>query len=229
MLPDLGSLSKLGAGIPSMPVLERPTKWQRPSSVDAHDRRFAPNRTTQERTASFTPERFRQLSPRRTRPCSTTSHVSISLGEGFAVRPGRDIRDSGPDMDLMLELGVRRINTVSLDPDIGRSLDQFATVVEMAAERGLEMTIEFSPSLTITSLDIALAAIDHVSKPNFRLLIDTMHLSRSSGIPADLAAIDPDLIGYVHLSDNSRHQRGKVYRDDSIDRMYPRGRRTAVA
>jgi sugar phosphate isomerase/epimerase len=52
--------------------------------------------------------------------------VSISLGEGWSVRPGVDVRNRGNELEIMRELGVTRINTVSLDPDMGRTLDQFA-------------------------------------------------------------------------------------------------------
>ena len=53
------------------------------------------------------------------------------------------------------------------------------------------------PSPTYLPLD----AVRAVGRPDFRLLIDTMHLVRSGSGPADLAALDPDLIGYVQLSD----------------------------
>jgi sugar phosphate isomerase/epimerase len=147
--------------------------------------------------------------------------VSISLGEGFTVRPGGDIRSAAADLDTMAELGVTRINTVSLDPDLGRSLDEFGTLAEMVGARGMETTVEFAPSLTVTDLDAAMAAVRHVARPDFRLLIDTMHLVRSGSSASDLAAIDPALIGYVQLSDNTIRQRGPVYREDSIDRMVP--------
>jgi hypothetical protein len=54
----------------------------------------------------------------------------------------------------MAGLGVPRINTVSMDPDLGHSLDEFGLLA------------------------------------------------------SDLAAIDPTLIGYVQLSDNTLRQRG---------------------
>jgi sugar phosphate isomerase/epimerase len=147
--------------------------------------------------------------------------VSISLGEGFTVRPGTDISGSAADLDMMAELGVPMINTVSLDPDLSRSLDEFGLLAEMAAARGMETTIEFAPSLTVCDLGAALSAVRHVARPDFRLLIDTMHLVRSGNTAADLAAVDPGLIGYAQLSDNTIRQRGSVYREDSIDRMVP--------
>ena len=147
--------------------------------------------------------------------------VSISLGEGFTVRPGRDIRDAAADLDTMAELGATRINTVSLDPDLSRSLDEFGTLAEMAGTRGMRTTTEFAPTLTLRDLDAALAAVRHVARPDFRLLIDTMHLVRCGHTAADLAAIDPALIDYVQLSDNTLTQRGATYAEDSSDRMVP--------
>ncbi len=127
--------------------------------------------------------------------------VSVSLAEGLTVKPGVEARDRTAEFDAFAELGAQRINVVSLDPDVGRTLDQFALTAEMAAARGIQTTTEFAPGLTIADLPSALAAIRHIGRPDFRLLIDTMHLIRSGSTAADLAALDPDLIGYVQLCD----------------------------
>ena len=99
----------------------------------------------------------------------------------------------------MCELGVKRINTVSMDPDLHRTFDEFAILTDMAAARGLETTTELAPSLTVCDLPTALAAVRHVGRPDFRLLIDTMHVIRSGASVADIAALDPQLIAYVQL------------------------------
>ncbi|WP_019926401.1 sugar phosphate isomerase/epimerase [Nocardia sp. BMG111209] len=127
--------------------------------------------------------------------------VSIALGEGMNIRAGLDIRDRATDLALMAELGVRRINTVSLDPDLSRSVDQFAALAELAAAHGMETTVEPSPGLTVGDLPTALDVIDRIGRPDFRLLIDSMHILRSGATPADLARVDPDRIGYIQLSD----------------------------
>jgi sugar phosphate isomerase/epimerase len=147
--------------------------------------------------------------------------VSISLGDGFIVRPGSDVRDRARDLDTMAELGVTRINTVSLDPDLSRSFDEFGALAEMAASRGIETTLEFALMLTVTDLDTALAAVRHVARPDFRLLIDTMHLVRSGSSASDLEALDPRLIGYAHLSDHTLEQCGDTYWDDVSNRRVP--------
>ncbi|WP_216893464.1 sugar phosphate isomerase/epimerase family protein [Nocardia alni] len=158
---------------------------------------------------------------RRTIAAMHEHDVSISLGEGIIVRPGGDIRRYATDLDIMAELGVATINTTSMDPDLPRSFDEFAVLAQMAAERGIGTTIEFAPSLTVADLGCALAAVHHVARKDFRLLIDIMHLVRAGHTTADLASIEPTAIGYVQLSDNTIRQRGAVYRDDTIDRMVP--------
>jgi sugar phosphate isomerase/epimerase len=148
--------------------------------------------------------------------------VSISLGEGLTVREDADIRDRAHELDIMAELGIKRINTVSLDPELGRSFDKFAILAEMAAALGIETTTEFAPGLTVQDLPTAIAAVRHVGRPDFRLLLDTMHFFRSGAKLADLKALDPGMIGYVQLCDAPLAPRFDSYMQEAMtERMVP--------
>ena len=148
--------------------------------------------------------------------------VSISLGEGCILRPGRDFRDLAGDLDIFQELGTERINTVSMDPDLGRSLDQFALLAEMSAARGMKSSIELCPVLTINTLASAVAAVRHVGRKDFTLLLDTLHLGRSGATADELAALDPAMIGYIQLSDAPLQPTNPNYMDEAtFDRMVP--------
>jgi sugar phosphate isomerase/epimerase len=148
--------------------------------------------------------------------------VSISLAEGLTIKPGIEALARAVEFDAFAELGVKRINVVSIDPDWERTLDQFAVTVEMAAARGMESTTEFAPGLTVSDMSSALAAIRHVGRPDFRLLIDTMHFIRSGSRPADLAGLDPDLIGYVQLCDAPLVSRYATYMQEAMtERLIP--------
>lgn len=127
--------------------------------------------------------------------------VSISLGEGFLAWPHTDVAHYTADLDLMRELGAERINLMSVDPDLSRTFDQCARFAELATARGLIATIEYLPGLAIGDLATAVAAVRHADNPNFRVLVDAMHFFRSGSKPAELAALDPALIGYVQLCD----------------------------
>jgi sugar phosphate isomerase/epimerase len=148
--------------------------------------------------------------------------VSISLGEGLNIRPGVSARDHEADLDVLCELGAEVINTVSLDPDLGRTFDELAAMAELVGERGRRTTIELVPGLTVGDLPTALAAVRHAGRQDFRLLIDTMHLVRSGGSVADIAALDPELIGYVQLCDAPLKPRFDSYFEESMfERMAP--------
>jgi sugar phosphate isomerase/epimerase len=127
--------------------------------------------------------------------------VSISLGEGFAVRPGQNMADKAGDFDLMAELGARGIGGIVLEPDLGRAYDEFALLVEMATSRGMLATLEFAPPHPVGKLAEALALVKHIDHPDFRVLIDAMHFFRSGGTVAELQALDPARIGYTQLCD----------------------------
>ncbi|EFC81075.1 Xylose isomerase domain protein TIM barrel [Parafrankia sp. EUN1f] len=135
-------------------------------------------------------------------------YLPFSLREDSALRAqmiatmrDRGIRDRVHDLELLAELGAQRINTVALDPDLNRSVEQFGLLAEAAAAFGMETTVEPSPGLTIGDLPTALYAIRQVGRSDFRLLIDTMHIIRSGSTPDDVAALEPDVIGYIQLSD----------------------------
>lgn len=148
--------------------------------------------------------------------------VEISLGEGFVVREGSQARDWARDLDVMAELGARRINMVSMDADLARTFDQFAIAAEMGGKHGFAMTTEFGPALSVGDLARALQAVRHVGRPDFKLLLDTMHFVRSGGRPEELAALEPGIIDYIQLSDAPREGRFSTYMEEAMfERMVP--------
>ena len=147
--------------------------------------------------------------------------VTISLCEGFGVRPDSDVSEYAADLDILCELEVRRINVASSDRDVSRTFDQFAKIAAMADALGIETTIEIGPG-PVPNLRSGLAALRHVGSRNFRLLIDTMHFVRSGSGAGDIAALDPNLIGYVQLCDVPLVSRHSTYMEEALyERMVP--------
>jgi hypothetical protein len=56
----------------------------------------------------------------------------IALGERFALRPGVDVAGFARDLELMAELGTRRVAAAILDAGRARTLDYYARLTEMA-------------------------------------------------------------------------------------------------
>jgi sugar phosphate isomerase/epimerase len=149
--------------------------------------------------------------------------VSISLAEGFLAWPDRPIAQLAGDLDLMAELGAPIANIASLDPDLDRACDALAAFADMASTRGMKSTLEFLPGLPIADLPSALAAIRRIGRPDFRLLIDMMHIFRSGGSVADLAALDPSQVGYIQICDVPLVQTEMSYADEARYERRPPG------
>jgi sugar phosphate isomerase/epimerase len=109
-----------------------------------------------------------------------------------------------------------------LDPDLARTLDQFAALTELAAQRDIATVVEPVPGLTIADVSSALAAKQYVGRGEFRLLIDTMHLMRSGSGATDLAAVGADQIGYAQLNDTTLRPGADNYMEEAMfERMVP--------
>ncbi len=127
--------------------------------------------------------------------------ISISLGEGLLITPGVDVRSYACDLDIMAELRIPRINTVSLESDRARTFDELAVLTELAADRGIVTSVEPVPGLAIADLPTAMAAVEHVGRKEISLLIDTMHVARSGARAEDLRSLPAERIGHVQLCD----------------------------
>jgi sugar phosphate isomerase/epimerase len=99
------------------------------------------------------------------------------------------------------ELGARFVNVMADDPDLDRSRDNFAALVELARPYGLQPVVEAIPYMQIKSLKDALAL---VGDSGGGLLADPLHLHRAGGTPADFLALDRSLISYYQLCDAPR-------------------------
>jgi 4-hydroxyphenylpyruvate dioxygenase len=80
--------------------------------------------------------------------------------------------------------------------------DVIGGIAARAATRGLDITIEFSPtSLTIDTLESALGLATDIGAPNVGVLLDTWHFYRSGGELDDLAGLPPAVITAIQIND----------------------------
>jgi sugar phosphate isomerase/epimerase len=140
--------------------------------------------------------------------------VRVSLMEGFAVLPDREA-DYSRDLDSAAELGARAICAVSMDRDAGRTHSLYAQLAEQAGALGLLTTTEACAGV-YRSLAKAMAAVKAVSRPDFTLLIDTMHFFRFGSTVADLAALEPAVIGHVQLCDVPMPAQIESYMEEAL-------------
>ena len=148
--------------------------------------------------------------------------VRIGMVEGFALVPGQDIRACAADLDLVCEMGGRRIACVSLDKDLQRTIDGFTVLAGMAAERDLLVSAEMGSLGPYGLVDTALEMAASIGMGNFSLMIDAMHYFRMGNTLAQLAEFDPALIGYIQLCDVPWQRRFETYMEEAMyERMVP--------
>ena len=159
---------------------------------------------------------------RETIAAARESGVRIAIVEGFAVMPDHDVRSFAGDLDLVAELGCGRINVVSIGKDMRQAIDGFAALSDMAAERGLLVSAEMGSLGPLDRVAPALEVVRGVGRPNFSLLVDTMHFFRLGNTIEDLAALDPALVGHVQLADAPWAPRFDTYIEEAMyERMAP--------
>jgi sugar phosphate isomerase/epimerase len=180
-------------------------------------------------SGSFNPHGYRGWSlrddaalRRETRAALAGTGVRIGILEGFAVIPGQDPHAFERDLDLLVELGGNRINVVSLDKDLHRTIEGFAIFADMASQRGLQVSAEMGSLGPIGQIETALATVRGVGMDNFTLLIDAMHLFRLGNTVEQLASLPSGVIGYAQLCDAPWAPRFATYMEEAMyERMAP--------
>jgi sugar phosphate isomerase/epimerase len=110
-------------------------------------------------------------------------------------------RTYGEMFEAGAELGARRVCVNIDDADRARAIDQFAELCEMGARFNLAMDVEFMIFRAVATLGDAADVVSKANRTNGGILVDTLHLIRSGGSAALLAALDPKLVGSVQLCD----------------------------
>jgi sugar phosphate isomerase/epimerase len=108
-------------------------------------------------------------------------------------------------LDAGARLDARGVLVICNDPEEARLVERFAAVCEAAAERGMRACLEFMIFSSVKTLADAARIIDRVAHPAGAVLVDALHLQRSGGTPADVAALPPDRLPYVQLCDGPFH------------------------
>lgn len=149
--------------------------------------------------------------------------VTVSNIEYFPLTAEVDLGAFLHALDLGAELKAHRLVTHIHDTDDGRAADNLARLSALAAERELKVGLEFM-GLTpaCNSLARAVRFIDLAGKPaNAGVAIDCLHLIRTGGTPAEVAAVPAEYFSYAQLCDGPDLSLQADYLAEAMDRMVP--------
>jgi len=127
--------------------------------------------------------------------------IGVVVGEGCAIRPDRDVTECQPIIEAFRELGARRLNLLSFEPDLARDFDQMCRFVELAALMDMDVCIEFSARPGRPKLDAFMARIDATGMANLSALIDAMHFFAAGHRAEELSAFPLSRLTHLQLCD----------------------------
>lgn len=148
--------------------------------------------------------------------------ISVGNVEFFPIKADVDVATYREGLALGGELGAARAVTHVHDTDSARAAENLGRLVDLAQEYGLSLGLEFM-GLTPGCDSIHKAAwfVEQVNRPNLGIAVDALHLARTGGTPADIAALPAHYFAYSQICDGHGLHRSADYLPEAMDRQMP--------
>jgi len=145
--------------------------------------------------------------------------LAVGIVEPFMLQEKTDWDEFERLAELVAELGGR-INALGFDGQPTRLRDGICRLARIADAAGVEMAIEAFPLSSIrTQADSLRLAVE--ASPRVGLCVDTLHVIRSGGSWADVAALPPERILHVQLNDGPLEPPQDRYQEATVRRLPP--------
>jgi len=127
--------------------------------------------------------------------------VSVLDTEFLRFEPEHPVGVPEGFLDVSARLGARNVLVMSAEPQDARTLERFGELCDQAAAYGLHVNLEFAIYTGVRTLVHAARVVAESKRSNASVLIDALHFSRSGGLPAHVASVDPALFRYAQICD----------------------------
>jgi len=121
----------------------------------------------------------------------------IRIAEGF------DASSYIPLLEAGARLGARAVLVGGDDPDRARLTDSYAQLAQMCADYGIVASLEFMPWTAVPDAKTAVEIVSQADGPARSILVDALHVGRSTTTLDDLAAIPREWLHYAQMCDGS--------------------------
>jgi sugar phosphate isomerase/epimerase len=138
---------------------------------------------------------------RETHSAMADTGITVNDIEFIRITPEIDIPALEPFFVIGAELGARWAVAAPYDPDLSRQADRFGALCDLAARHGLGVVLEFFPWTDVRSVSDANTLVHAAGRDNGAILVDTLHFDRCGNVPADLDAIPPARLPFIHVCD----------------------------
>jgi sugar phosphate isomerase/epimerase len=148
--------------------------------------------------------------------------LHVVNAEFFLMRPDIDLATYVPGLALGRELGARHAVTHIFETDPSRAADILGAFCDLAAAQDLTVAIEFCQMTPgCKSIERATWFVDQVGRGNLGFGICPMHLMRSGGTAADVAARADRYVLFGQVNDGRGTHVSSAYFDEVHDRELP--------
>jgi len=148
--------------------------------------------------------------------------VSVDVAYPFTIAGRTEIAGFTRAMECAAEIGADVLNALLYDRDPVRRVERFEEFCALAGSFGLRTGIEFYPPSQVRSLADALATAEAVGRVGqVGINVDLLHLMRSGGTFAELAAAPAERIFYGQLCDGAAEAPADIEGEASSERLLP--------
>ena len=127
--------------------------------------------------------------------------VSVLDTEFLRFEPEHAVGIPEGFLEVSARLGAKHVLVMSAEPEEARTLERFADLCDRAAQYGLHVGLEFAIYTGVRTLAHAAQMVAKSNRANVSVVVDALHFSRSGGIPAHIAQVDPALFEYAQICD----------------------------
>lgn len=129
------------------------------------------------------------------------SGVRVLDIEIFRLRPETEVASYLPALETGARLGATHVLVANNDSDEARLTERLATICDLGAPLGLTFDLEPMPWTEVKTLQQGTRLAIGSGKSNAGVLIDPIHFDRGGNVPADIAAVPPQVLHYAQLCD----------------------------
>jgi sugar phosphate isomerase/epimerase len=129
--------------------------------------------------------------------------ISVLDTEFLRFEPDQPVGVPEGFLEVSARLGAKNVLVMSAEPDESRTVERFCELCDRASSYGLQVCLEFAIYTGVRTLAHAAHVIARSKRANASVLVDALHFSRSGGIPAHIAQVDPSLLRYAQICDAS--------------------------
>jgi sugar phosphate isomerase/epimerase len=134
--------------------------------------------------------------------------VSVLDTEFLRFEPEQPVGIPEGFLEVSARLGAKHVLVMSAEPDEARTVERFCELCDRAAPYGLGVGLEFAIYTGVRTLAHAVHVLARSKRANTSVIIDALHWSRSGGVPAEVAQVDPALFRYAQICDASADMPG---------------------